>query len=73
VSSYFNAAGQPRVVFLDNKDARILDPETGKELYKLDGGAGIQVSPDGKYLMRLKAKGKDEQKFAVEIWKLEGE
>jgi hypothetical protein len=81
VHPYFTSSGEPRVVFVKNKDpknfdfaapkeARLLDGGTGKELRKFDAGAGLEVSPDGKYMMLLKTKS---SKFSVEIWSLEGE
>jgi hypothetical protein len=81
IYGYFTSSGEPRVVFVANKDpkcmefaaskeARVFDPATGKELRKFDVGTDVRVAPNGKTMALLKPKG---GKLAVEIWSLEGE
>jgi hypothetical protein len=80
VRSHFTASGEPRVIFVKNKDpkgidfsapkeAKMFDAATGKELTKFDAGSSCEVSPDGKYMMLLKPKS---GKSKVELWSLEG-
>jgi hypothetical protein len=64
--TYFTAQGEPRVVF----DGKLIDGAGGKVLEKFDPRAGVLVSRDGKYLVRLTRKN-DEKTMGVEVWGLD--
>jgi hypothetical protein len=66
--AYFTAKGEPRIVF----DGKLLDGASGKVLSKFDAGAGLVVSRDGKYLVRLTHMQGDKQ-MSVEVWSLDNE
>jgi hypothetical protein len=68
-SAYFTASGEPRVLYAD----KVFDGASGKELHKLDPGAGTYVSRDGKALVRTLKKKKDDRTMTVEVWSLESE
>jgi hypothetical protein len=61
--AYYSARGEPRILF----NGKLIDGASGKTLQTFDEGAGLLVSRDGKYLVRL-TRTKDEKKFAVEVW-----
>jgi hypothetical protein len=63
----FTSKGEPRVIF----DGKVIDPAAGKVLHKFDGGGGVLVSRDGKYLVRMIVSKKDEKQIGVELWGLE--
>jgi hypothetical protein len=67
--AYFTAKGEPRILF----DGKVIDGASGKELQKFDPGAGLLVSPDGKYLVRLTQKKGETKKLGIEVWGLDGE
>jgi hypothetical protein len=59
----------PRCIVVDGK---LIDGVRGKALHELDSGAGMLMSRDGKYLVRLTQKPTD-KKMAVEVWGLDGQ
>jgi WD40 repeat protein len=65
---YFTAKNEPRILF----DGKLIDGANGKSLSELDPGAGLILSRDGKYLVRVTRK-KDDKKMGVELWSLESE
>jgi hypothetical protein len=67
--AYFTAKGEPRILF----DGKVIDGASGKELRKFDPGAGLLVSPDGKYLVRLTQKKGESNKLGIEVWGLDSE
>jgi hypothetical protein len=69
VSAYYTAKGEPRVLY----DGKVLDGASGKELHKFDPGAGAFVSGDGKALVRMTQKKKDDKTLIVEVWSLDNE
>jgi hypothetical protein len=68
-SAYFTAKGEPRILY----DGKVLDGATGKELHKFDPGAGSFVSRDGKALVRMTKKKKENKTMTVEVWSLDNE
>ena len=68
-SAFFTAKGEPRVLY----EGKILDGASGKELHKFDTGADTLVSSDGKVLVRMTKKNKDDKTMAVEVWSLEND
>ena len=63
-----DAKGDPRILF----DGKVIDGATGKQLQKFDPGAGLILSRDGKYLVRLLVT-KDPKKLGVEVWSLDND
>jgi hypothetical protein len=64
--AYFNSKGEPRILF----DGRLFDAASGKALHQGDGGAGLNLSRDGKYLVRLTRK-MGSKTMGVELWGLD--
>jgi hypothetical protein len=69
VSAYYNAKSEPRILF----DGKVIDGASGKELHKFDAGAGTWVSRDGKALVRLTKKKKEDRTMTVEVWSLDND
>jgi WD40 repeat protein len=69
VSGFYTAKGEPRVL----ANGKLIDGASGKELHKFDPGVSTFVSSDGKALVRMTKKKKDERPMTVEVWTLENE
>jgi WD40 repeat protein len=68
-SAYFTAKGEPRILY----EGRVIDGATGKDLHKFDPGVCTFVSRDGKALVRMTKKKKDEKLMGVEVWSLDND
>jgi hypothetical protein len=64
--AFFTSKGEPRVLF----DGKLIDGTNGKVMQTFDPGAGLILSRDGKYLVRLTRK-KDDKPMGVELWGLD--
>jgi WD40 repeat protein len=69
VFAYYTAKGQPRVLY----DGKILDGTSGKEVHSFDAGAGAIMSRDGKVLVRVTKKKKEERTTTVEVWSVDSD
>jgi hypothetical protein len=69
VSAYYTAKGEPCVLY----DGKVVDGASGKELYSFDPGAGAAVSADGKALVRVTKKRKEDKTMTVEVWSLDND
>jgi hypothetical protein len=69
VSAYYTAKGEPRVLY----DGKIIDGANGKELHKFEPGAGTVVSRDGKALVRMTKKSKEDRTMTIELWSLDND
>jgi WD40 repeat protein len=68
-SAYFTAKGEPRILY----EGRVIDGATGKQLHKFDPGACTFASRDGKALVRMTKKKKDDKTMTVEVWSLDND
>ena len=64
---YFNSKSEPRVVFA----GKIYDAANGKTVHEFDPGRGVQISRDGRYLVRLPGSTADKKKIGIEIWSID--
>jgi hypothetical protein len=69
VSAYFTAKGDPRILY----QGKVIDLASGKELHKFDPGVAAFVSRDGKALVRMTKKKKEEKAMTVELWSLDND
>jgi hypothetical protein len=69
VSAYYTPKDEPRILC----DGRVIDGASGKELYKFDPGYNSFVSPDGKALVRMTKKKKEDRTMTFEVWSLEND
>jgi hypothetical protein len=66
--AFFTPKGEPRILF----DGKLVDGANGKVLDEFDPGAGLILSRDGKYLVRLNTV-KDDKKRGIELWSLDNQ
>jgi WD40 repeat protein len=69
VSAYYTAKGEPR--FLCN--GKVIDGANSKELHKFNPGVCTFASRDGKALVRVTKKKKEDKAMTVELWRLDTE
>jgi hypothetical protein len=69
VSAYYTAKGEPRIL----SAGKVIDGVSGKELHQFDPGACTFVSRDGKALVRMTKKKKEDKTMAVEVWTLDND
>jgi hypothetical protein len=64
---YFNAKGEPRVLF----ESKLFDVAADKVLQESSQGYGYILSRDGKYVVRLTGVTSDKNKLGMEVWSMD--